>query len=165
MTITTDVRINYPINAKGLLDHVTRFAGGDPATAVRTEWRVGDPDWGDRIHSTNGIRNHAGQGFITLADVNWSECGLPSDPEWPSPPAVVCLSIDNPYGYGPPENTGHWLQAYEILPAVVAFLDQAGVPRTEWHWEDESNGTWHPGTTPVTALYDETIVRETWSVT
>lgn len=161
MTITTDVRINYPVDAIGLLDHVTRVAGGDPATIKRKTIAAGEEFYGsaDSHHRT---WNQAGQGLRTLASVAYSEHGVTTyDGE--CPPALVIIDVDNPYGFGPPENTGCWVQAYEILPAIVEWLDDQSVPRDAWWWEDESAGTWHPGTTPVQALYDSDIERETWT--
>jgi hypothetical protein len=48
--------------------------------------------------------------------------------------------------------------------AVAAWLDAHGVARSEWWWEDESNGTWHPGTTDSARLWDDGP-RETWRAT
>lgn len=155
MTITTEVRILWPVPAVALLDHVTRVAGGDPATVARTA----EPGY---------IWNHAGQGLMTLAWVHWSEkphTGYEPEDEdddaWPEPPALVRLAIDNPYGRadGP---SGRQVQAHTILPAVVEWLDAQGVPRDAWWWQDESAGTYHPGTVDVRLLDDDTTPREAW---
>ena len=148
MTLTTEVRINYPVPAKALLDHVTRVAGGDPDTIVRGS-------------EPGSMSNRAGQGLKTLAWVNWSEEPDEGDPEWPCPPALVVLSIDNPYGFG--GETGRAVQANEILPRVVEWLDDRGVPRESWWWEDETAGTYHPGSVDV-ALLNADGDRETWGV-
>lgn len=136
MTITTEVRINWPVPAVALLDHVTRVAGGDP-TAVR------------RRSTATSVANELGQGLRTLADVWFSE--LPDNGD--APPAHVILTIDNPYGFKSP--TGIEVQAREILPAVVEWLDAQGVPRDRWWWEDESRGTYHPGTCDVALLLSD----------
>lgn len=148
VTITTEVRVNWPVPAKRLLDHVTRTAGGDPATVRRRE----------KSHS---LSNHAGQGLRTLAGVRWSESPDEGEEDWPAPPALVVLWIDNPYGEVRPPS-GRDVQAFEILPAVVAWLDEQGVPRDRWHWEDESAGTFHPGTCDV-GLLATPGERSTWT--
>jgi hypothetical protein len=152
MTLTTEVRINWPVPAVKLLDHVTAMAGGDPATVAR---RVSD----------TSVYNHAGQGLRTLAGIRWMEQPETDlgEPDWPHPcpPALVVLSLDNPYGYGEDEHRGRWVQANDILPAVVEWLDEQGVPRDQWWWEDETAGTYHPGTIDVRYL-DSTDERETW---
>jgi hypothetical protein len=152
MTLTTEVRINWPVPAMKLLDHITEIAGGDPDSIAR---RV----------TVNGAYNRAGQGLMTLAGIRWMEqpetdVGEVDEP-WPVPPALVVLHVDNPYGYGDDEHRGRWVQANRVLPAVVEWLDQQGVPRTSWWWEDETAGTYHPGTEPVSKL-DSGDERETW---
>jgi hypothetical protein len=145
MTLTTDVRINWPVAAERLLDHVTTVAGGDPKTIARGA--VGYVD------NAVGIRNLAGQGLRTLALVYWSEQQMTRE-TWldgrPEPPAVVVLSIDNPYGTA--AESGRSVHANEILPAVAEWLDAEGVPRTAWWWNDETADTWHPGTFDVRNL-------------
>jgi hypothetical protein len=154
MTLTTEVRIDWPVPAIRLLDHVTAVAGGDPATVAR--------------HVEDGhVWNRAGQGLRTLAGVRFSErpdYGY-DDGEYrsPAPRALVILTLDNPYGYGV-ENTGRYVQANEILPAVVEWLDDHGVPRDRWWWEDETAGTYHPGTTSVRYLNTDDL-REVWEPT
>lgn len=146
MTITTEVRINWPVPAIKLLDHVTRVAGGDPAKVRRNT----DVNW---------CYNRPAQGLRTLAGVTWSERPMSviefdDDYRAEYPPALVVLSIDNPYGYGPPENTGRWVQAFEILPKIVEWLDDQGVPRECWWWEDECAGEYYPGTVDVAQLWN-----------
>lgn len=158
MTLTTQVRINYPVPAEQLLDHVTRVAGGDPATVARRCHAPGDAyEWGGGVHDEFSIWNKAGQGLRTLAGVKWSE--NVNEPGWPMPPALVVLSIDNPYGTA--LESGRSVQANEILPAVVEWLDDHGVPRTAWWWEDETGGTYHPGTEDVAKL-NTSEPREEW---
>ncbi len=153
MTITTEVRINWPVPAVALLDHVTRVAGGDPATVRRRVETVG----------TGGTAmNVGGQGLRTLAWIRWAETPDTGEESWLAPEAMVVLTLDNPYGFGPPQNTGRWVQANEILPAVVEWLDNRGVPRDRWWWEDETAGTFHPGTTLVQYLVTDDP-RETWT--
>lgn len=147
MTLDTEVRINWPVPFKELLDHVTRVAGGSPDAVVRCETQV-------------SIYNGPGQGLKTLAGVRWSESPDDDYGDYPAPPALVILDLNNPYGFGEPENTGRWVQANQILPQVVEWLDEQNVPRTAWCWQDETAGTWHPGTTPVRALWDQSIPRE-----
>lgn len=148
MTLTTEVRINHPVNPIRLLDQVTVTAGGDPATVRR------------RVEHDHAL-NAAAQGLRTLAMVKWSECVDEGyDDEAPAPPAVVILSIDNPYGRFD-GRSGREIQAFEILPAVAAWLDDEGVPRESWWWEDETAGTYHPGTFDVRHLADDEP-RPTW---
>lgn len=151
MTITTEVRIAWPVPAEQLLDHVTVVAGGDPKTVHRIT--TGSEDGGP------WIANRAAQGLATLASVRWSE-QLMVNGDYPNPPSLVVLSIDNPYGFGE-ENRGRWVQANMILPAVVEWLDDQGVPRDAWWWEDETAGTWHPGTVDVHFL-DTDDERTEW---
>lgn len=167
MTLTTQVRINWPVPAVKLLDHVTVVAGGDPATIARKRHRPGEPyyEGSTLIYEREGVRNQIGQGLKTLASIEWSEQqetdrGDEDYPE-PCPPALVVLSIDNPYGFPPDESRGRWVQANLILPAVVEWLDDQGAPRDCWWWEDETAGTFHPGTTDVRFL-DTADEREVW---
>jgi hypothetical protein len=167
MTLTTQVRINWPVPAVKLLDHVTLVAEGDPRTVERRSHGPGDPYWEGSTfnHQRHGVRNRAGQGLMTLASIEWGEHPETDagDDEYPIPvpPALVVLSIDNPYGFGH-EDRGRWVQANRILPAVVEWLDGQGVPRDQWWWEDETAGTFHPGTTDVRFL-DTKDEREVWT--
>lgn len=161
MTLTTQVRIDWPVAAVALLDHVTTVADGDPATVARRSHAPGDPSWGDETHTCHGVSNVAGQGLRTLASVRWGENQDVGYDDWPQPPALVVLTIDNPYGFA--TETGRNVQATKILPAVRDWLDGFGVPRDRWWWEDETAGTFHPGTTDVSALDDPTVERETWT--
>lgn len=152
MTITTEVRINWPVPAVALLDHVTRAAGGDPINVLRNvEDRSGRHE----------VWNRPMQGLRTWAWVRFAETPDSGDDFLPRPKAMVVLSIDNPYG-GLRSPSGREIQANEILPAVVEWLDEQGVPRDRWWWEDETAGTFHPGTTPVQYLATDDP-RETWA--
>jgi hypothetical protein len=42
VTITTQVRINWPVAAERLLDELTILVGGDPKTVVRQRFAPGD---------------------------------------------------------------------------------------------------------------------------
>lgn len=169
MTLTTQVRINWPVPAVRLLDHVTVVAGGDPATVQRRVAAPGEPYYpgGVSVARRHTVRNRAAQGLMTLAYVEWGEqpetnAGDEDEP-WPVPPALVILSIDNPYGFGPDEDRGRWVQANRILPAVAEWLDDQGVPRDRWWWEDETAGTFHPGTSDVRLLDGPEDQREVWA--
>lgn len=167
MTLTTQVRINWPVPAVKLLDHVTTVAGGDPATVRREHRRTGEPfyEGSTLVRTRELVRNCVGQGLKTLALVTWAEHPETDrgDDEYsiPVPPALVVLSIDNPYGFGH-EDRGRWVQANLILPAVADWLDEQGVPRDAWWWDDETAGTFHPGTTDVRYL-DTNDEREVWA--
>lgn len=160
MTLTTSVRINWPVPAVSLLDTVTTAAGGDPATVRRFIVAPGEPCWSGSplLADRHRVANLADQGLATLASVQWAE-GPVFDHE-DQPPALVVLTIDNPYGDGRGP-TGGEVQASRILPAVVDWLDRHGVPRDAWWWNRESWGTWHPGTVEVERLNDSGEI-ETW---
>lgn len=157
MSLTTEVRIHWPVSPTALLDHVTKVAGGDPATIERMDslydWPGKGPD--------HELWNAPDQGLSTWAAVAWSIDGPvrnDSDDERVHPPALLVLRLDN---VGPDQVQ---LQAEVLLPAVAEWLDAQGVPRDHWWWEDEGMGTWHPGTTDVRLLDSrERHLRQTWT--
>lgn len=71
MTLTTEVRIAWPVAAERLLDHVTTVAGGDPATVKQDRLAPGDPWYpgSTLLADRHEIRNRAGHGLLTLASV------------------------------------------------------------------------------------------------
>lgn len=145
MTLTTQVRINHPVSAEQLLDVVTVAAGGVPSEVVR--WR-----------EPGEVGNLPAQCLATWARVRFSERSDVGYDEQPMPPALVVLSIDNTWA--------SWPSAYElqvgVLRSVVAWLDEVGVPRSSWWWEDECAGSFHPGSVDVGLLL-EAGERETWA--
>lgn len=147
MTLTTQVRINHPVPAGRLLDVVTVAAGGDPATVGR--WtEVGE------------VANEPAQGLETWARVRWAEQPDVGYEDYPMPPALVVLTLDNTWSWEPP--SAEAVQA-GILEVVADWLDGQGVPRSSWWWwEDECAGTFHPGTTDV-RLLAELGEREVWT--
>src|SRR5262245_45697356 len=144
MTLTTHVRINWPVPAVALLDAATIAAGGDPTTVERDEEHP-SPIW-----NMSWVRNRPSQGLDAFLHVRWSEKPDQGDEEVPEPPALVVLTIDTPEAARGRPTTGRELIAFQILPAVRDWLDAHHVPRTAWWWDDEYQGTYHPATTDVT---------------
>jgi hypothetical protein len=134
MTLTTRVRINWPVPAVALLDAVTLAANGDPATVERDEEHP-SPIW-----NMSWVRNRPGQGLDAYIHVRWSEQPDVGDEEPTEPPALVVLTIDTPEPRRGRPFTGEQLLALQLLPAVRDWLDDNHVPRTAWWWEDERNG-------------------------
>lgn len=148
MTLTTAVRINWPVPYEKLLDHMTTVVGGDPKTAIRSK--------GDGY-----LRNQAGQGFNSSLWIDWWEDGIVNTTcrycdDCSNPPAMVSLSFDNSYGSGSTgENNGRWFQAHVLLPELVKWLDTYQAPRDRWWFHNENYDVWHPGTEPVQNLFDK----------
>ena len=150
MTFTAHVRVNWPVPAVQLLDAATHAAGGDPATVERHEEHP-SPIW-----NTSWVTNKPHQGLLAYLHVRWGEQPDHGDAGHPEPPALVILTIDTP-------ETAKAAIADAILPAVRDWLDDQGVPRTTWWWDDEKAGTRHPGATDVAAIADPTLHRDTWN--
>lgn len=158
MTLSTRVRINYPVAAVRLLDAVTVAAGGDPQTVRRS------------YSAASCVTNDYGQNLLARAGVQWWErldegeaIGFTPNGHlvWSEPPALVELSLDTSY-VGRKGQPGIMVHVYKILPAVVSWLDEEGVPRTSWWWEDDHHSTFHPGSVDVASLATDDPI-ETWS--
>lgn len=158
MTLTTTVRINWPVPAQKLLDDMTVFCGGNLVAVKRSVLRAGEkhPFWKEVIERDE-IRNQIAQGLDSLLSVTWGEEPDTGYDDCPMPPALVTLSMDNPYSssVGGYENAA-LVHAHHLLPQVVKWLDEQGVPRDAWWWEDEGWGTFYPGTVDVRLLCDPT---------
>jgi hypothetical protein len=157
MTLTTEVRINWPVPAVRLLDVATMAAGGDPAAVER------DEDHPSPVWNMSWVRNRPDQGLAAYLHVRWTEQPDEGMADCPEPPALVILVIDTPEGTRGRSRTGQQVTAEVIVPPVREWLDSLDVPRRCWWWEDELKGSFHPGSTDIAALCDPAHPRETWT--
>lgn len=153
MTMTTHVRINHPINPVRVLDWLTEYCGGDPATVRRHESQYRED--GDPIL----LMNAPMQGLDALCAVEYNPDGpLPTrtkyhdddEPSWPE--AIVEATFDSPYSYR--SARGERCSGYHkrILMDLAAWLDEQHVPpdaSTFGVWEFMSD--WAPLTDVATA--------------
>lgn len=149
MTVTTRVRISWPVMPISLLD-VASFAAG------ATDWRD--------IRRSGGrydLSNDPGQNLLAWIGVRWHMNGDRVSRNRPAPPAETELHMDSSSNS---TMSAEYIHGHLILPVVARWLELDRYRHLgDWWWEDEPAGTWHPSTTPVQALYDMSIPREVWT--
>lgn len=144
MTLTTTVRINWPVPAERLLKDMTIIAAkGTTWEGRESEVPTHASEYRDRM--PHNLSNQLGIGLNSLMWVEWGE--MPNfgymdeedlEDNCPQPEACVIFSMDNPYACADMQ--------LPIAEALWEWLNEQGVPRDRWYWNRESAGTWHPGT-------------------